>query len=96
MIRVIIERQLKPGRFDEYATIIRRAKKEATRKPGFMGGELYFDMDDKNKIFIIAAWDNLENWNLWDASDERKALTQELSPIMEGAEKIKILKSSRI
>ncbi len=95
MIRVIIERQLKPDCYDEYATIIRRAKKEATRKPGFMGGELYFDLDDSNKITIIAAWDNLENWQLWDQSDERRALTEELSKIMQGDEKIKVLKSGR-
>ncbi len=95
MIRVIIERQLKQGRFDDYAAIIRKAKKEAARKTGFMGGELYFDTRDNNKIVIIAAWDTLEHWQLWDQSEERKALTDELSSIMEGGEKVTVLKSSR-
>jgi heme-degrading monooxygenase HmoA len=95
MIRVIIERQLKQGCYDEYATIIRKAKKEAARKNGFMGGELYFDTHDTNRIVIIAAWDSLENWQQWDQSAERKALTAELAPIMEGDEKVTVLKSSR-
>ncbi|PWK52916.1 antibiotic biosynthesis monooxygenase family protein [Pleionea mediterranea] len=95
MIRVIIERQLKPDSFDEYATVIRKAKKEAARKTGFMGGELYFDLNDNDKIVIIAAWDTLENWELWDKSEERKVLTEELAPLMLNDETITILKSSR-
>ncbi|NVJ59117.1 MAG: antibiotic biosynthesis monooxygenase [Gammaproteobacteria bacterium] len=95
MIRVIIERRLKQGLYDEYAAIIRKAKKEASRKSGFMGGELYFDQDDRNKIVIIAAWDNLANWQSWDQSKERKALTGELTEIMDGPEKVTILTSQR-
>lgn len=95
MIRVIIERHLKHGLYDEYAAIIRKAKKEASRKRGFMGGELYFDQQDRNKIVIIAAWDSLENWQSWDQSEERKSLTEELTNIMDGPEKVTILTSRR-
>ncbi|WMS86230.1 antibiotic biosynthesis monooxygenase family protein [Pleionea litopenaei] len=95
MIRVIIERQLKPGCYEEYATVIRRAKKEAARKQGFMGGELYFDQADTNRIYIIAAWDTIQHWEQWDKSAERKSLTQELAELMSGPEKVTVLTSRR-
>ncbi|NVJ49098.1 MAG: antibiotic biosynthesis monooxygenase [Gammaproteobacteria bacterium] len=95
MIRVIIERQLKPGCYDEYASIIRHAKKEASKMSGFMGGELYFDQQDNRRIFIIAAWNTLEHWQQWDNSEQRKSLTESLAPLMAGPEKVTVLTSRR-
>ncbi|MEE4244892.1 MAG: antibiotic biosynthesis monooxygenase family protein [Kangiellaceae bacterium] len=95
MIRVIIERHIKPGLYDDYATVIRQAKKQATKKTGFMGGELYTDTNDDNKIVIIAAWANEENWHEWDNSEERKALTAELKDFLVTDEKVTILRSRR-
>ncbi len=95
MIRVIIERHIKPNKFDDYTGIIRRAKKDAAKKSGFMGGEMYFDAKENNKVVIIAAWDSMDNWNSWDASDERKVLTTELEALLESEEKVTVLQSTR-
>ncbi len=96
MIRVIIERQLKPECFDDYSAAIRKGKKDATRKPGFMGGELYYDQGNKNHIVIIAAWDSVDNWKLWYGSEQRIKLTESIQSFVVGDEKITVLSSQRI
>lgn len=93
MIRVIIEREIKPGACDEYFTLIRQAKKEATTKDGFLGGELLHDVDNDHRVVILASWDNLESWNLWNNSDERERLSSSIEPLLLQAERVTVLET---
>ena len=93
MIRVIIEREIKPEARDEYYALIRKAKKDTAIKQGFLGSELLHQLDNPNRIVIIASWNTVDDWLLWGNSPARKELAKQISSMLLTQEKVTVLET---
>lgn len=96
MIRVIIERKIREGCFHDYLELIRKARKQANTVDGFIAGELLQRKGDQHHAVIISSWENFEAWDTWQNSDNRKAVLEEMRPILEEDELVSVLESSQV
>ena len=96
MIRVIIERHINEGHFNDYLDMIRRARKQATAVDGFIAGELLQEKSNQNHAVIISSWENYEAWDKWQSSEARHAVLDEMRPLLRDEEKITVLESSHL
>jgi len=96
MIRVIIERLVREGCFQDYLELIRRARKQATAIDGFIAGELLQEKSKLQHAVIISSWENIEAWEKWKASPERKNTLAEMRPLLENDEKVTVLEGSQL
>ncbi len=96
MIRVIIERKIKEGCFQDYLELIRKARKHANAVDGFIAGELLQRQGDKNHAVIISSWENISAWEQWLVSEDRKLVLEEMRPLLEADEEVSVLESSQL
>ncbi|MGX5175462.1 antibiotic biosynthesis monooxygenase family protein [Aliikangiella sp. IMCC44653] len=96
MIRVIIERQIKDGCFQDYLDMIRRARKEATAIDGFIAGELLQEKSNKSHAYIISSWENYSAWEAWVNSEERSKVLADMRPMLAADERVIVLESSQL
>ena len=96
MIRVIIERYICEGRFQDYLDLIRRARKQASTNDGFIAGELLQEKSNQNHAVIISSWEDFESWNIWQNSDERKQVLKLIRPLLDQDEKVTVLEGSQL
>jgi len=96
MIRVIIERQVKQGCFNDYIDLIRRARKQATAVEGFIAGELLQEKGNKHHAVIISSWEDIASWETWSKSEQRLRVLEEIRPFLMADEKVTILESSSL
>jgi len=96
MIRVIIERKIREGCFHDYLELIRKARKQANAVDGFIAGELLQRKGDQNHAVIISSWENIEAWDIWQNSDSRIAVLEEMRPILEEDETVIVLEGSQL
>ena len=96
MIRVIIERNIKPTCVENYLELIRNARKSANQFDGFIAGELLQEKDNPLLAVIISSWENLKAWDAWFVSKERLAIVEQMRPFLENDERIIILENSNI
>ncbi|OMH38741.1 antibiotic biosynthesis monooxygenase [Motiliproteus sp. MSK22-1] len=90
MIKIIIERHVAGELIDYYHRASRNILQMAMQSRGFISGESLKNSDDPNHRLIIASYDTSSNWSLWYHSDQRKALMEELRPMLVEDEKITV------
>jgi quinol monooxygenase YgiN len=90
MIKVLIERTLKPGCWDSFQAAIRQARLKADSVEGFIAGELLQDLSNPNETLVISAWKEERFWEQWLNSPEREKLNQTIADLLDGPERIKI------
>lgn len=83
MIRVIIDHRVKDEKDAETVIeIIRQLRNTAMRQPGNLTGETLINTKDRRNILVISTWRSVEDWNAWDASEERSNLTKPMHPFL--------------
>ncbi|MBV1910002.1 MAG: antibiotic biosynthesis monooxygenase [Kangiellaceae bacterium] len=96
MIRVIIERNIRQGRIDDYLELSRRARKRANTIDGFIAGELLQEKTNPNLAIIISSWEDYESWSNWAEAKERLEVMEEMKPLLETEERVVVLENSHI
>ena len=94
MIRVIIERHIAQTLETTYEMVAKTTLQKAVSAPGFISGESLKNANDTNHRMILSNWKNIQDWQRWFASEERKEMMNELNPILETEEKITILEQA--
>ena len=80
MVRVIIEHKTKdPAQIIE---IIRELRDEAMKQPGYITGETLVNTEDASNILVISTWQNIEDWQAWDASETRIKITKQVTALL--------------
>lgn len=90
MIRVIIERQVAESLEDIYEQRARSVLQQAVEVPGFISGESLQDVNNPNHRLILSTWRSAADWYRWYQSPERRAMLAELTPMIDGQERIMI------
>ena len=73
-IRVLIEREIEPGRELQLNQLLLQLRAKAMRARGYISGETLRSLDNPNKFLVISTWNSLADWETWDNDTERKKL----------------------
>ncbi len=80
MIRVIIKRQVKEAR--SMVELLRQLRIAALPQPGYVSGETLINTEDKNIITVISTWRTLEDWQKWEASEQRERIIRQVETLL--------------
>lgn len=89
LTKVLIERKIKPGTEKEFRRLMREVLSGAAHAHGFISGETLQSVDDPLFHVTISQWRDLQSWNDWINSDERKKKQLEYDKIL--AEPMKVV-----
>jgi len=89
-VRVIIEREVKPGREAGLQHLMMQARSKALKAKGYISGETLRAVDNPNKFLVLSNWINAEDWKAWESDPERAKLQMEMAPLLLGREKCTI------
>ncbi len=88
MIRVIIERRIKPGAHTELERLLIERRTEAMKYKGYISGETLQSTTDLNHVIIISSWHNEEDWRAWYNSPERQEMDGKIRELLIEPEKV--------
>ena len=91
MIKVMIERRIAEDLEGLYQQRASSTLQTAMSSDGFLSGESLQDANDPNHRIIFANYRSLLDWQRWYQSPERKAIMEQLQPMLLEDEKITIL-----
>lgn len=90
MIKVIIERNIAEGLELNYSDAIRTTLKAVLEAPGYISSQSLTDIHRPNHRLIVINWTSVQAWEKWQSSDERKVALANITPILDGDEKITV------
>ena len=90
MIRVILERRIREGKYSEFAERLKELRMAAVRQPGYVSGEVLSSVDDTSRVLVISSWRNLNDWRKWAASEERARLAGRIDEVLTEKTEIKV------
>ena len=93
MIKVIIDRFVASGMESTFEEFSKQIKVNASSFHGFAMGETLQDMENPHHYITISHWASLRDWNYWYCSDERRAITARLQPILQAPETYSVMKT---
>ncbi len=91
MIKVVVERIIADGLGPHYEETIKKTISGVVHAAGFISSESLKDIDNPNHRFVIINWANIQSWQMWEGSAQRKRLLESIQPVLEREEKITIL-----
>ncbi len=86
-IRVLIEREVEPGKETNLQQFLTQARTKAMKAKGYISGETLRALDNPNKFLVISNWNTIADWRSWEKDPERAKLQKELAPMLLGNEK---------
>ena len=66
----------------ELAPLIVKMRSLATVQPGYLTGRTFRCLDCAGEYLVISTWNNLDDWNRWLASEERKDLQKQIDSLL--------------
>lgn len=90
MIRVLIERRIKPGKEMEAARLLLELRSHGMKQPGYISGETLYFLDDPSLWMVISTWSDIESWTAWKTSPERNELSGKMTPVTSEGETVRI------
>lgn len=91
MIRVLVERFLKPGVDEELQKAMWELRVEAIDRDGYVSGETHRDAADPTHYVTISTWHSAEDWEAWSASAVRHAIEAHIAPMLARPERVTVL-----
>jgi quinol monooxygenase YgiN len=91
MIRVLVERKVLGEKVRQYEGIARSVHHGAMARDGYLAGEALRDASDPLHYMTISTWKDLDGWKHWERSETRREYVRELTPTLQGPERITVL-----
>lgn len=83
MVKVIIERRVKPGSEGKLEELLTDIRSQAMyHSPGFVSGEVLTAYDDPSVRVIIGTFLTLDNWKQWESSPVRQEILRQMEPLL--------------
>ena len=82
-VSVLIRRTFKDTtKADKLAPLIVRLRSLATMQPGYITGQTFRCLDCSGEYLVISTWNNLDDWNRWLNSKERRELQDQIDELL--------------
>jgi len=88
MIRVIIERRIKPGTHPQMERLLIERRAEAMKYKGYISGETLQSTNDLNHVIIISSWQTEDDWKSWHNSLARHKMDEKIRELLIEPEKV--------
>jgi quinol monooxygenase YgiN len=90
MVRVIIERHVKPDMREELMTLLGEIRSACVKQRGYASGETLFDPYDPSAVVVISSWGSLSSWKIWEQSEERLRVYDKIRPLLTEEPRVRI------
>ena len=81
-IKVIIKRKLKIRNPDELLPLIERLRSKAKKKPGYIDGMTWRNIENPDEYMVISNWETHDDWKKWFNSSERREIQGDIDSII--------------
>jgi heme oxygenase (mycobilin-producing) len=82
-IKVLIKRKIPEGFNDpQFDNLIRKLRTLAVIRPDYISGETLKRIDQPHEFLVISTWQNIDAWNAWQASRERKKIQEQIDAML--------------
>lgn len=91
MVKVIIERHVKPGLEGEAEELLTEMRSKAMyHSRGFVSGEVLTSVDDPLVRVIIGTFLTLDSWKEWESAPERQDILRRLKPLLASQSRVAV------
>jgi len=94
MVRVLIERWLKPGKKQDLLNALRGMRGDAVHATGYISGETLHDAADRDHFVTISTWHSREEWDAWAECKARAQVRERVAPLLAKEERVTVLEHS--
>ena len=81
-VKIFIKRRIREGQMLEASRLISKIRYGAMEQKGYISSETLTDHNDASRVLVISMWHELENWNAWKNSEERKNISASFQEIV--------------
>jgi len=82
--KILISRHFKKGKRKDIFALLKRFRSTALNQPGYISGETLTEDNDPQRMLVITTWEDMESWDNWKESNERKEFEAMLQLFQEG------------
>jgi heme-degrading monooxygenase HmoA len=91
MVRVLIERWLRPGVEEELVGALREMRRDAVHAAGYISGETLRDVADTAHYVIVSTWHSRADWERWAGCEARQRVRSRIAPLLAKPERVAVL-----
>lgn len=70
--KIIIKRRFVNENRPQILSLLKKIRSIAMNQSGYISGETLMQKDFSENMMVIATWANMESWEAWKISEERK------------------------
>ena len=74
LVKVFIKRKVKRGNEIKFLGLLKKLRSSAMKLDGYISGETLISTDDPQKVMVVSTWQNIESWDQWKESEDRKSI----------------------
>ncbi len=82
--KIFIKRKFKQGSEKQIVTILNQMRTAVMNQTGYISGETLMNYEDPQTFTVISTWQNIEAWQKWKKSTERKQIESMLEVFQVG------------
>jgi heme-degrading monooxygenase HmoA len=76
-VKILIKRKFKDGNMRVASRFLINTRTGAMKQPGYIASENLRNLEDQDQVVVVSMWENIEAWEAWKNSAERKAYIAE-------------------
>ena len=81
-IKILIKRHFKEDSTLQAYALLKTFRQAAMNRSGYISGETWTNHYDPCQITVVSTWQTIEDWILWEESDERAMHEDKLKDIL--------------
>ena len=89
-VTVLIKRNVPPENEGELMVLYREMRIAALASKGYIGGETLKRVDVDGQMLVISKWRDIDDWNSWLASKERRGFQERIDTLTSAETKFEI------
>ena len=89
-IKVVIERNTKPGKESEMVPLIRHLRALVLHAPGYISAEVWESIEKSNKYLVVSTWKSLSEWETWAKDKDRLVIQKKIDRLLEEPQKTRL------
>ena len=82
-VKILIKRRLPVEKAKDIVNIFRQLRMLAIEQEGYISSETLRSIENPQEFLVISTWRNLEDWERWFNSSQRKELHAKVDPLLE-------------
>lgn len=91
-VKIMIRRKFKEEALKDASAMLMKARINAMGHQGYISTETLVNYKDPRAVIILSMWQSKEDWDRYEASDERRAHEEKYAELFEGSTEYEVLR----